>query len=157
MINNKRYIDKNDLLRELISKQLKNVVPPSKKLQYSDLKRICKYIDRSIFLNKKSESVNCCIWTGYITNEKNSNKGTYINFFYKNKKMALHRLLYINYVGELLSNEYLKFTCENKGKCCNVNHLEKFKYHCNEQKDTENNIEKLGKKESKLDLFLEFD
>ena len=127
MINNKKYIDKNDLLRELISKQLKNVVPPSKKLQYSDLKRICKYIDRSIFLDEHADSKNCCLWNGYITNENNSNKGTYVNFFYKNRKMALHRLLYINFVGELLSNEYLKFKCENKGKCCNINHLEKFK------------------------------
>jgi len=139
-------IDKNDILKDLINKQLKNV-PLSKKLQYSDLKRISKYINTGIMGDQ------CCLWDGYITNA-NSSKGTYINFFYKKKKMALHRLLYINYVGNLSSNEYLKFTCENKGSCCNVNHLEKYKYQTNEE------CKKINKKKDNDDdmsLSLDFD
>jgi len=87
------------------------------------MKRICKYIDTSIFDKKV-----CCIWNGYITNANNSNKGTYVNFYFRNKKVALHRLLYSNFVAPLDSSEYLKFNCDNKGICCNINHYEKYKY-----------------------------
>lgn len=116
-----KSIDNNELFRELISKQLKDV-PSAKKLQYTDLKRICKYINSSLFDNNK-----CCIWHGYVTNG-NNNKGTYVNFYFRKKKAALHRLLYANFIGELHDNEYLKFNCEHRGKCCNINHLKKFKY-----------------------------
>ena len=68
------------------------------------------------------------MWTGYITNANNINKGTYVNFYFRNKKVALHRLLYSNFVAPLDSTEYLKFTCVNKGVCCSVYHYEKFKY-----------------------------
>lgn len=113
----------NELLKELLSKQLKNV-PKDKKLQYIDLKKICKHINSSMF-----DKNNCCIWSGYVTNTNNSNKGVYINFYFKKKKVALHRLIYINFIGQLSDEEYLRFTCVNKGKCCNVYHLKKFKYH----------------------------
>ena len=46
------------------------------------------------------------------------------------KKIALHRLLYINYIGYVSTNEYIKFSCPNKGKCCNINHMKKYLY-CN--------------------------
>jgi hypothetical protein len=114
--------DNNELLKELLSKQIKTV-PQDKKLQYTDLKRICKYVTSSIFEENK-----CCLWNGYITNINNSNKGTYINFYFRNKKVALHRLLYINFVDELRDDEYLKFSCEHKGRCCNIYHLKKFQY-----------------------------
>jgi len=42
--------------------------------------------------------------------------------------VALHRLLYINYVGELDDDEYIKYVCMNKGRCCNIHHIKKFKY-----------------------------
>ena len=117
----KRVIS-NELFEELLDKQIKNV-SRDKKLRYSDLRRICKYIDTSIFKTDK-----CCLWSGYITNINNANKGTYINFYFQKKKVALHRLLYVNFVDNLSEDEYLKFNCENKGKCCNVFHLKKFKY-----------------------------
>lgn len=112
----------NEIFKELIKKQLSDV-PPQWKLNINDMKRICKYIDSSIFDKK-----NCCIWNGYITNMNNSNKGTYVNFYFRNKKVALHRLLYSNFVAPLDSSEYLKFNCDNKGICCNINHYEKYKY-----------------------------
>lgn len=124
----------NELLNELIQKQLKNV-PITKKLRYSDLKRLCKYFNTSIFDENK-----CCLWNGYITNERNTNKGVYINFYFKGKKIALHRLLYINFIDNLSDNEYLKFTCENKGKCCNVAHLKKFTYIKKKKTDKETTI-----------------
>jgi hypothetical protein len=111
-----------NLLKELLSKQVKNI-DAYKKLQFADMRRICKYISTSIFDQNK-----CCIWNGYITNINNSAKGTYINFYFQKKKKALHRLLYINFIGELTNNEYLKFSCENKGYCCNIYHLNKFAY-----------------------------
>lgn len=110
------------IFRELVSKQLRNI-PTNKKLQLSDVKRIARRISGSI-----SDLNKCSIWSGYITNINNAAKGTYVNFYFRKKKVALHRLLYINFVGNLDDDEYLKFNCENKGKCCNVHHMNKFKY-----------------------------
>jgi hypothetical protein len=72
------------------------------------------------------------LWSGYITNDKNINKGVYINFYYNKKKIALHRLLYANYVGEISDKEYIKYNCINKGKCCNIHHMSKFTYKKND-------------------------
>ncbi|AEQ32595.1 hypothetical protein [Acanthamoeba polyphaga mimivirus] len=112
----------NEIFKELIKRQLPDV-PSQWRLNINDIKRICKYIDTSIF-----DKNNCCLWNGYITNINNSNKGTYVNFYFRNKKVALHRLLYSNFVAPLNSSEYLKFNCDNKGICCNINHYEKYKY-----------------------------
>jgi hypothetical protein len=120
--NEKPIKNSNEIFKELIKKQLPDV-PTQWRLNINDMKRICKYINTSIF-----DKNNCCIWNGYITNMNNSNKGTYVNFYFRNKKVALHRLLYSNFVAPLDTSEYLKFNCENKGICCNVNHYEKYKY-----------------------------
>lgn len=108
----------NNILTELIKFQLKNV-QSDKKLSYNDLVRISKYLNNSIFTD------HCSLWNGYITTIKNDDKNSYINFYFNGRKYALHRLLYINYVGELLDSEYIKFNCPNKGKCCNINHIYK--------------------------------
>lgn len=138
-IKTKSTMDNNELLMELMNKQLKNV-DPKKKLQYSDLARICKYIKTSIF-----DENQCCIWNGYVTNLNKSCKGTYINFYFKNKKAALHRLLYINFISDLSDDEYLKFNCENKGNCCNITHLKKFKYNSPRIKKTDSESKKSNK------------
>jgi hypothetical protein len=127
-------VNNNKLFTELIQKQRPNILI-DKKLQLNDLKRICKYVSNSIFNPSK-----CCIWNGYITNANNENKGTYINFYFQSRKVALHRLLYYNFIGELENDEYLKFDCENKGRCCNINHISKYKYR--QKKTTKNNIKK---------------
>ena len=117
---------KNKILIELLNNQKSNV-NSEKKLNLSDINRICKNLSASIFGDK------CCIWKGYITKLKNS-KDKYINFYFKGKKTALHRLLFINYIGELEKNEYLKYTCENKGICCNINHFTKVSKNTNNKK-----------------------
>lgn len=106
---------KNNILSELIRNQRRDV-ETSKKLYLSDLKRIAKFIPNSIFLMNE-----CSCWQGYITNFNKDNKGTYINFYFRHKKKALHRLLYINFIGDLNENEYVKFKCNNKGFCCALN------------------------------------
>ena len=53
-------------------------------------------------------------------------KSPYVNFYFKDKKVALHRILYHNFIGLINDGEYLKFTCENRGKCCNINHFIKY-------------------------------
>jgi len=115
----------NDFLKELLINQLKNI-NPNKKLNYGDIKRISKFLTNSIF-----HDTTCSLWNGYVTNEKNQTKGTYINFYFNKKKIALHRLLYINYIGEISNKEYIRFTCDNKGKCCNINHMKKYSYNRN--------------------------
>ena len=121
-LNNISAGTSNDFLKELLLKQLKNI-NASKKLNYNDIKRISKFLTTSIFDQKE-----CSIWNGYITNEKNQSKGTYINFYFNQKKIALHRLLYLNFIGDILNTEYIKFICTNKGKCCNINHMKKYTY-----------------------------
>lgn len=158
----KKKINNNQLFKELIQKQRKDV-PMDKRLQLNDLKRICKYIDTSIF-----NSDECCLWNGYITNINNATKGTYINFYFKKKKVALHRLLYCNFVDTLTSEEYLKFNCENKGMCCNINHLKRFKYQKKTTNTTVKNVKNKNNyitvinkenmtEDDKKKLYLEFD
>jgi len=127
-------LEKKKYLSELISNQLRNI-QPNRRLVYKDLCRISKYIDSSIF-----DEDECCIWNGYVTNAKKSRKGTYINFFFRNKKVALHRLLYENFVGILSDDYYLKFSCDdddNKGKCCNIHHMIKYKYNQNDEYESD--------------------
>lgn len=111
----------NNILIELIEKQLKDI-DLTKKLLYNDLKRISNNVSISLFGSE------CCSWKGYITTinkEELNDNYAYINFFHNKKKFSLHRLLYINYIGELDKSEYIKFSCDNKGKCCNINHFSK--------------------------------
>ena len=123
----------NNILIELLNKQLKNI-DITKKLSYNDLKRISNNVSTSLF------DLECCSWKGYITtinkqDDEEAHEHAYINFFYNKKKFSLHRLLYINYIGELDKSEYIKFSCENKGKCCNINHF----YKANQDNQNNNN------------------
>lgn len=125
-INNDITVSKKILIereRELKRRQL-TAIPASKKLRPNDIHRIVQHTDNSIFDNER-----CCLWTGYITNLKNKRKGTYINFYFRDKKkVALHRLLYINFKGKISNRDYIKYSCVNKGKCCNINHMVRFEY-----------------------------
>ena len=121
-------MESDNILIELIQNQKKNIII-DKKFLYNDLRRISKYLSKSIFGNE------CSLWNGYITTAKNDDKSSYINFYYNGKKFALHRLLYQNYIGVLNDSEYIKFNCINKGKCCNINHF--YKILKNEEKNEE--------------------
>ena len=130
----------NLLLNELIHKQRINI-NNNMRLSFNDLKRITKYLTSSIFHEN-----NCCLWNGYVTTLKN-NKHNYINFFFNKKKYSLQRLLYINYIGDLYHNEYIKYKCPFKGNCCNINHF----YKVNEQVNKINYESKLLIENTKVD------
>jgi hypothetical protein len=100
----------NEIFDELIKKQLKDI-DDNYKLNYNDLKRLSLKLDNSIF-----DENNCALYN------KNS-KIKYLNFYFNNKKISIQRLIYINYLGELDQNKYLKKICENKNNCCNINHI----------------------------------
>jgi len=148
---NKSLIDEsNIILKELLNKQLKNINIQNK-LNFNDIKRISKFLTTSIFDDNK-----CSLCNVYIKNENNNLKGTYINFYYNKKKIALHRLLYENYIDRINEDDYIKFTCQNKGKCCNINHLKKFSYNKNDvivnnNQNLDNNI-KINLDKNKLTL-----
>ncbi len=110
---------KSDILNELMINQRKDVYY-AKKMTYKDLNRLIKYVDKSLF------GEECCIWKGYVSCPNTDNPNYYINFFFKNKKVGLHRLLYSNFVGEINNNDYIKYICINQGKCCNIRHFVKF-------------------------------
>ena len=107
---------KTAILDEMAKKQIKHI-DDDKMLSYRDMTRIVKNINTSIFAQN-----SCCIWTGFVTNVWN-HKSTFINFYFKKKKVALHRLLYNNFVGPISDTEYIKYSCNNKGRCCNVLHF----------------------------------
>jgi hypothetical protein len=135
------------VLSELVSNQIKKM-DSTKKLSYSDLLRVSKYLNKSIFNTNE-----CIIWNGYITNHDKKDKGMYINFYFRQKKYALHRLLYINFKGPLFDDEYLKFTCSNKGICCNINHFHKI----NAENVSQQNLSAKTKKENKNDKTVDTD
>lgn len=133
------------IFQELILKQ-RHDCDIDKKLTLMDIKRVSKNISTSIF-----DVSQCSIWNGYITNKKNS-KTCYINFYFRQQKVALHRLLYENYVNNLETNQYVKFTCSCKGKCCNVNHMKTI---TKEKKNDKNKIK--DKEKEKKDIIVDFD
>lgn len=140
-------VSKNKLLIELINKQ-RTDVDANKKLDIKDLHRICKNLNNSIFQNNNG----CCLWCGYVTNISSSNT-KYINFFFKKKKYALHRLLYENFVDNIDKSEYLRFTCENKGVCCNLNHITKIvKKNDSENESINDSVSELNKEEKDIDI-----
>lgn len=112
----------NQIIAEMIRNQLSDVAA-DKRLLHTDFRRIVRYIGTSIF----TPGV-CSLWQGYVTDRKTKNKGSYVNFYFRQKKVALHRLLYLNFLGPLADDEYVKFTCDNKGHCCSVHCLQKHKY-----------------------------
>lgn len=122
-------METNIILSHLIKNQ-RDTIPINKKLSYNDLKRISKYLQSNIFNNE-----NCSLWTGYITIINHDEHKSYINFYFNGKKHALHRLLYINFIGNLDDSEYIKFNCNccNKGKCCNLNHFYKINENINDE------------------------
>ncbi len=125
----------SEILSKLIKNQ-RNDIPLDKKLSFTDLTRISNNLPNDIF------SEECCIWSGYVTNLKSNKKNSYVSFFYKNKKVSLHRLLYSNYIGNINDNEYIKYTCNNKGTCCTINHMKKVLHdNINQKSDEPNNLD----------------
>lgn len=109
---------KNKLLTELCLKQ-RRITNDKYHLELNDLTRFLKYVNTSIF-----NTDDCVLWNGYLTS-CNNNKAHYVNFYLKKRKLALHRILYINFIDDLDDKQYLKYSCDNPGKCCNIKHFEK--------------------------------
>lgn len=111
-------MNKDTLLYNLYNKQLENI-DNRYKLSYKDMIRLSFYINGDPF-----SETECCKWNGAISLSTHNSK--YINFWFKRKKYSLHRILYMNYRGNLPKNKYLRFTCNDynmKGVCCNINHI----------------------------------
>ena len=111
-------MNKEEIVNKLFNNQLKNI-DHKYRLNTKDIIRLASYINSDPF-----SETDCCKWRGAIS--KSTHQSKYINFWFNKKKQALHRILYLNYKGELLKNKYLKFTCLNpnmKGICCNINHI----------------------------------
>ncbi len=83
-----------------------------------DYKSILRF---SKFVNSVPFGEACCRFNGYCNSKS-------ITFYFRRKKRTLHRLLYINFKGDIDNNEYIKYTCGGADKCCNIDHLAKCKY-----------------------------
>jgi len=136
-------MNKEDIINNLFSKQI-NEIDSKYRLNSKDIIRLASYITSDPF-----SETECCKWKGAIS--KSSHQSKYINFWFNKKKQALHRILYLNYKGELSKNKYLRFSCPNqcmKGICCNINHLELINK--DEDTDIESNIELKNKQIKKV-------
>ena len=112
-------ISQNNIVNKLFDNQLKNI-NQKYRLSEKDIIRLASYIDTDPFHESQ-----CCLWKGSVSISSHQSK--YINFWFNKKKQALHRILYINYKGELSNTKYLRFTCEDnkmRGICCNINHID---------------------------------
>lgn len=101
----------SSIYRELVERQLSDV-DEEYVLRPKDLERISKNLNNSIF------GEECAPWS---TNKNDK----YVNFYFRRKKIALHRILYINFVGPIDQTDYITFRCENKGLCCCLSCLQK--------------------------------
>ena len=119
---------KKKLLAELCVKQRKHD-NEKYQLEINDLTRFLKHVNTSIFNTNE-----CVLWSGSLT-KCNNGKSHYVNYYLNKRKLALHRILYINFVGDLDNKQYLKYTCSNPGKCCNIKHF--IKVNDNEVEDEE--------------------
>jgi hypothetical protein len=151
-------MNQTELIEEMMQKQLKDI-NPNIKLQFSDMKRLCKYITHSIF-----DGSQCTIFNGYITNRHNQRKGTYINFYFNGSKVALHRLLYKNFVEAIDSSHFLRLTCQSGKVCCNLQHMMKFEKNKYYPETIFNDSDEKSKKEKAksisvgdVDLALDFE
>jgi len=130
---NSIMVENSIILSSLIKNQREDI-NLDKKLSFKDLNRISYNLNTSIFTNE------CSIWNGYITNINSKKKNCYISFFFKNKKVSLHRLLFANYVENINDNEYVKYICNNKGKCCTINHMKKTLKEDDQLNNDDNNL-----------------
>lgn len=101
------------LFVSLIRKQRKKIIKKGNygRLSFDDIKRIDKYLNSNIF-----NSGECCIYRGEL-------KKNYATISYKGKKVSVHRLLYHNYINNLVKTDYIVFNCSHKGICCNLEHF----------------------------------
>lgn len=139
------------IFQELITKQRKDC-KESKKLTFQDIKRISKNLSTSIF-----DSSGCSLWNGYITNRNKLSKASYINFYFRHRKVALHRLLYENYSLDIDDDQYIKYTCGNKGICCNINHMYTLELNKKDPVEIKQKENKLDEKNKSKNLIVNFD
>jgi len=99
---------------ELINLQI-NDIGDKYKFTERDIRRLSKYLKTSI--NHKTE---CSLWGGYLSN---MGKRKYATFTMNKSKLSLSKLIYKNYIGKLIKNQMVSFTCDNRDKCCNINHM----------------------------------
>jgi len=100
-------------LSNLISNQRKIIPDIGRygKMNFDELKRYDKEIGGNIFGNE------CCLYKG-----KSDLK--FITCSFRGNKTSLIRLLYHNYIDDIHRGDKIIFTCENKERCCNLNHFQ---------------------------------
>jgi hypothetical protein len=94
-------------------KQLRNLSKEVKLTEF-EMKTIMNKLDNpNIFSGK------CSVWT---SNYEKRN-GIYVNHYKNKKKNTLHKLIYSNFIEDIMDKRiYLKHTCSNY-LCLNINHL----------------------------------
>lgn len=131
-----------DSLVNLISLQRKEVpdIGLYGKLDFEDLKRIDRCISGDPLKSNK-----CCLYLRKLV------KNSYSTFSFRGKKTSILRILYHNYIDDIKPNSRIKYSCENKGLCCNLNHFKVIEVE--ETPEIEENIEKNVENTEKKEIF----
>lgn len=108
-------------LAELVRNQLLDV-PEENRLRLTDMERLAKFSDGHSYF----DPVRSTLFVGYVN--KNRPQDTCITFFFRKKKVALHRLLFQNYLGELTFRHYVRHLCGHRYSCVNILHLRRNDY-----------------------------
>ena len=116
---------------KLLSKQL-SAIQIDKKLNLNDLRRIAKYVKGDIF------GEECCKWTGKMSwpNE--------LQIYLNGTRVNLQRLLYINFVSPLTSNQFLKRNCSLGKRCICLAHMKATRFKVEKSDEIPTNLEKIN-------------
>ena len=118
-MSEKVHYSDNRILIEMCVRQRANV-QEKYKLSAKEMRRLIQSLEygKSIF---GSPTDPCVLWTGYMV-EKDG-KYQYVNFYIRNKRYSLHRVLYDNFIGSADESKQLKHICSNPAICCNLGHI----------------------------------
>jgi hypothetical protein len=104
----------NNIINEILEKQL-DIIDEKKKLTYKDILKILTKIDSESFINDDNK---CVLWCKTSNTIKIDND--------KKRRNIVQRILYQNFVNnDLERSEFIKYKCNNRQTCCNINHLYK--------------------------------
>lgn len=101
-------------LIDMVSNQRKDIKPSGgyDRITFKQLRRIDLNLRGNIF------GTDCVLWA----NEADKHK-KYIGITFNGKKVSLLRLLYLNYIDDIDQKDFIYYLCENRGKCCCLNHF----------------------------------
>ncbi len=123
-IDVKTFTETNKVVYKLLKNQRKLITSVGNygPMSHTDFLKVESFVSGDIFSTGRTESAEgneCCLYTGYVR------KNTGAQISYNGKKVLLSRLLYLNYIEDIIQADNIVNICDNKGICCKLAHLSK--------------------------------